>query len=99
MNINELNVVYDDGDVYAHIVEGERLDPDTDDVWTVAYCGTYICANIKLDRLISDEATGYDPEKFDFFDAPGICPLCWLAAAGGKRIVYAMQDREVSNES
>lgn len=89
MNIQDLEVVYEDNNVYAHIVEGEQLDPDTNDVWTVAYCGTYI----------SDEATEYDPEQFDFFDAPGICPLCWLAAAGGKRIVYAMQGREVSNES
>lgn len=88
-NVRNLEVTYEDGDVYAHITDGELIDPITGDAWIQAYCG----------MEISDDADEYDPESFPVYDAPGICPLCWLAASGGKRIVYAMQGREVSNES
>lgn len=64
--MNELTILYEDNNVYAHVVGGEAVDESNGDVWTTAVCGVYI----------GDDAEEYDPTKFPVFDAPGICPYC-----------------------
>ena len=66
MNPDDIQIVYEDGDTYAHLVGIESIVDADGTTVLFSQCGL----------PIYNEAVEFNVGAYEMFEAPGVCPYC-----------------------